>query len=210
MPVSGANQSGASIAASGGSLPPAARATAAPRLTRPQPKWLVHCSSGVAQAPPLLVGVAGATHVGGAPGSGTPVPAVLGWVTRSAVCSRISRVSSGLGVIPWSIAALTTSAAAPEALPVLAEPVVPSIEIELWPPYWVVLAPRKYVCGGAALPSPRPAISDLIPVVAATTCGGVPAGGIRDVLAEADRVGHRALHRASRGCSCRGSCGCRC
>ena len=36
-----------------------------------------------------------------------------------------------------------TSAAAPAALPVFSEPVVPSIEIELLPPYWVVLAPRK-------------------------------------------------------------------
>src|SRR5436190_10294395 len=129
--VIGAYQSGESIAASGGILPLWATAAAAPRLTRPQPKCVVHWSIEGAEAL--------------APGSATPRPAVLPEVTRSAVCSRISRVSSGRS---WtdgfaSRAALITSAAAPAALPVFSDPVVPSIEIELLPPYWVVLAPRK-------------------------------------------------------------------
>jgi hypothetical protein len=67
-------------------------------------------------------------------------------VTRSAVCSRIARVSSGrstIGVGWWLSAALITSAAAPAALPVFSEPVEPTIEIELLPPNWVVFAPRK-------------------------------------------------------------------
>src|SRR6266576_3333518 len=130
-PVTGAYQSGESMAASGGILPLWATATAAPRFTRPQPKCVVHWS---------IDGAAGF-----APGSGAPSPVVLLEVTRSAVCSRISRVSSGRRSTRGeaSLAALTTSAAAPAALPVFSEPVVPSIEIELLPPYWVVLAPRK-------------------------------------------------------------------
>src|SRR3954451_15649215 len=80
-PVTGVYQSGESIVASGGILPLCATATAAPRLTRPQPKWVVHWSSEGADAL--------------APGSGVPVPTVFAEVTRSAVCSRISRVSSG-------------------------------------------------------------------------------------------------------------------
>ena len=72
-----------------------------------------------------------------------PAPTVLAGVTSSAVCSSVSRTSSGVGSTPWSLAALTTSAAAPAALPVLVEPVEPSIVTELWPPNCVVLAPRK-------------------------------------------------------------------
>src|SRR5579884_210443 len=135
LAVSGANQSGESIAAIGGILPLAATAVAAPRSTRPQPKCEVHWRSGVAQAPCELTGVSPAGQVGGAIRSGAPIVPPFGVVARSAVCSRISRVSSGVRAIPCSSAALITSAAAPEALPVFCEPVVPSIEIELWPPY---------------------------------------------------------------------------
>src|SRR6266566_947184 len=169
-PVSGAYQSGASIAASGGMSPLSTAPTAAPTLARPQPKWDVHCSSG--------------GSVGSAAGSGTPVPVVFPFSTRSAVCSSSSRVSSGRSAIPRSSPALTTSAAAPAALLVLTEPVAPSIEIELLPPYWVVLAPRKNVCTGALEPKhtgwplkphsfspsshclfswPRPAVSGTVP-----------------------------------------------
>ena len=95
--------------------------------TRPQPKCVSHP---------------------GCAGSGVPVPPVFPGVTSSAVCSRISRVSSARRLVPASRAALTTSAAAPEALPVLTDPVGPSIEIELLPPNWVVFAPRKKVPGG--------------------------------------------------------------
>ncbi len=123
LPVTGAYQSGESIATSGGILPLCASATAAPRFTRPHPKCVVHWS------------IEG--FVGSAPGSGTPSPSVFGVKTRSAVCSRISRVSSGRSVTAGlaSRAALTTSPAAPAALPVFSEPVEPSIEIELLPPY---------------------------------------------------------------------------
>ena len=136
-PVVGAYQSGESIAASGGICPERASDTAAPRFTRPQPKCEVHWS------------IEG--RFGLAARSGEPTPATLPAipvappVTRSAVCSRISRVSSGRSAIGGvaSSAEEITSAAAPAALPVFSEPVVPSIEIELLPPYWVVLAPRK-------------------------------------------------------------------
>src|SRR3954471_7930706 len=75
-PVIGAYQSGESIAASGGILPPWATATASPRLTQPQPKCVVHWSTDGLLA--------------SAPGSATPVPAVLPEVTppRSARGSR--------------------------------------------------------------------------------------------------------------------------
>src|SRR5438128_12109358 len=169
-PVSGAYQSGASIAASGGMSPLSTAPTAAPTLARPQPKCGVHCSSG--------------GSVGSAAGSGTPVPDVLPSSTRSAVCSSSSRISSGRSAMPWSRPALTTSPAAPAALLVLTEPVAPSIEIELLPPYWVVLAPRKKLCTGAFEPkhagwpvtpqtfspsrncllsSPRPSVSGTVP-----------------------------------------------
>ena len=52
-----------------------------------------------------------------------------------------------------SSAELTTKPAPPDALPVLIEPVAPSIEIELLPPNCVVLAPRKNVLTGAFVPN---------------------------------------------------------
>src|SRR6476619_6453363 len=116
-------------------LPLRTAPTAAPRSARPQPECEVHCSSD--------------GSVGSAPGSAIPAPSVFPARTRSAVCSSSSRVSSGRSATPWSSPALTTSAAAPAALLVLTEPVGPSIEIELLPPYWVVLAPRKNVPTGA-------------------------------------------------------------
>src|SRR3954454_18586906 len=61
--VIGAYQSGESIAASGGILPLCATAAAAPRLTRPQPKCVVHWSIEGAEAL--------------APGSPMPTPAVF-------------------------------------------------------------------------------------------------------------------------------------
>src|SRR5436190_16438662 len=133
-PVSGAYQSGESIAAWNGILfASLAAETAAPRFTRPQPK----CASQPGPA-----------------GSGVPTPPVFPCVTSSAVCSRISRTSSGLSVKPAPRPALTTSPAAPEARPVLIEPVAPSIEIELLRPNCVGLAPRKNVPGGAFVPRP--------------------------------------------------------
>src|SRR5207237_8283286 len=133
-PVSGAYQPGEVIAASGGMSPATIAPTAAPTFARPQPKCDVHCSS--------------AGSVGFAAGSASPLPSVLPLSTRSAVCSSSSRVSSGRSAIPWSRPALTTRPAAPDALLVLTEPVGPSIEIELLPPYCVVLAPRKNVLTG--------------------------------------------------------------
>ena len=176
-PVSGANQPGEEIAASGGMSPLATAPTAAPRFTRPQPKCEAHCSSAGSE--------------GSAPGSGVPAPAVLPFSTRSAVCSSSSRVSSGRSAIPWSRPALTTRAAAPEALLVFTEPVAPSIEIELFAPYCVVFAPRKNVCTGAFEPThagwpvkphrrspsmncfefcPRPSVSGTVPWIS-ITCG---------------------------------------
>src|ERR1700730_9983293 len=136
--VSGAYQSGELIRASGGMLPLATAPTAAPTLARPQPKWEVHCWSGAS--------------VGMAPGSPTPAPVVLPSRTRSEVCSSRLRVSSGRSAMPWSRPALSTSPSAPAALLVLTDPVGPSIEIELLPPYWVVFAPRKTVLTGALEP----------------------------------------------------------
>ena len=73
-------------------------------------------------------------------------------VTSSAVCSTIVRDSSAVNSTPASRAALIVSATAPAALPVLVDPVGPSIDTELWPPNCVVFAPRKYVCTGAFEP----------------------------------------------------------
>src|SRR4029077_11858634 len=81
-------------------------------------------------------------------GSGVPLPCVLRLVTRSAVCSRMARTSSGRRVILASRPVLITSAAAPDDLPVFSEPVAPSMESEPLPPYWSVLALRKYVLTG--------------------------------------------------------------
>src|SRR5581483_3654453 len=113
-PVSGAYQSGEWIAACGGILPSCAICTAAPRLTRP------HAKCG--DQPPFA-------------GSGMPAPRPFNCVAASAVCSRISRVSSGDSVKPARAPALITMPAAPEALPVFSEPVEPSIAIEPLPPY---------------------------------------------------------------------------
>ncbi len=104
-----------------------------------------------------------------------PVPAVLPGRTSSAVCSRISRVSSGRSRTPASLAAEMTSAAAPEAWPVACEPVEPTIENDDLPPNCVVLPLRKNVRGCSevetgslkaeviSLFSPRPSVSDTVP-----------------------------------------------
>ena len=56
---------------------------------------------------------------------------------------RLTRSAALLDLPLPSRAELTTMPAAPDALPVLTEPVAPSSEIELLPPNWVVFAPRK-------------------------------------------------------------------
>src|SRR3954451_19151775 len=68
--VIGAYQSGDAIAASGGILPLCATAAAAPRLTRPQPKCVVHWSIEGAEAL--------------APGGPMPTPRPFPWGPRPA------------------------------------------------------------------------------------------------------------------------------
>ena len=140
---------------------------------------------------------------GSAPGPGRRRRRCSPVSTRSAVCSRISRVSSGRSVdAVVESAALTTSAAAPEALPVFSEPVGPSIEIELLPPYWVVLAPRKKVRDRDVRARGTPAAGD-----AAESLGFDRTGSS---LRRGRRCRAPCPGSASRGRSWPGSCGCPC